>query len=1055
VQSNNHEEKNMTKLGFTKKQLRTSGSVLLLLALVLGPFGSAFAVFAQENSGSIQGVVKDQSGAVIAGAKVTANSPALVRSLDATTDSSGAYLFPRTPVGTYSISVTRQGFKTVKIETIVVQLGNTNTVDVELPAGQVSESVTVTAGGETIDVTSSKTATNITEKIIENTPKGRTFNTILAYAPGVVFSTLSGSSGGGATGTSGNNPAGGVGGYSVNGASGSENAFVIDGVDVSNVRNASLGRESAIPFEFVSEIQVQSGGFEAAYGGATGGVINVITKSGTNDYHGEGALMFSGSQLNSRPRGFWRNRPSNLSIPEYFRQKEDEYRNFYPIFQLGGPLIKDRLHFFTSYAPDIGRTERTIPFAAGTRTTTQRVLRHYGIARVDYAPTQKMQFNSSYIWTPIRVQGGLTGVDPAVPVPSSDFSIQGGYTPASAYTASFNYTPTSKLILSARYGYKYLNDKGANYGIPTAPRYVYQQPTSYSTAPGSSFPTAVPSQYAGVAGFSNVSSTFQVIKDITTRHNVYLDGSYTARIAGQQHTFKGGYALNRIANNVQDDFINGNFNIFWGTKLTRGSLNNVFGTYGYYVWTDGVRHNSQASSRNQGLYIQDAWQIHSRVTINAGVRFEDEFLPPFTKEVNGVKIPNPIKFGWGDKIAPRIGGAWDVRGNGSWKISASFGEFYDVMKYELARTSFGGDYWHDHYYRLDNPNITLLSKANPGALGAQLIDVDNRTIPINAQGQLDGIDPAIKPMLSREFIVASEHRFKANIIGSIRYTKKHLVRGIEDIGVLDAQENEVYTIGNPGFGQTDSKLFTAPNGQPLTPKAKREYDGVEFRFDHQIREGALKHLNYFASYTWSRLYGNWSGLANSDEAGRSQPNVSRAFDLTQNNFDSKGQNVFGRLATDRPHQFKIFANYQITSRAGATDLSLGQVAFSGTPLTSTVTYIVPVFFNGRGDLGRTPVYTQTDAYVAHTFRLSERVTAKIDANAINLLNQGIVTSRVFAINRNGNLVITVPQFFAGFDVNTLLKPADSTSTPARNPTYNLPNGYQQIRDVRLGFHVTF
>ncbi|HXU37076.1 MAG TPA: carboxypeptidase regulatory-like domain-containing protein [Blastocatellia bacterium] len=1052
----------MKKLGFTRKRLRTSGSFLLLLTLVLGPFGSAFAVFAQENSGSIQGQVKDQTGAVIPGAKVTVSSPALIRSLDATTDSTGSYSFPRTPVGTYSVTVTRTGFKTVKTEGVVVQLGNTNTVDFDLPAGQVSESVTITAGGETIDVTSSKTATNITESIIENTPKGRTFNTILAYAPGVVFSTLSGSSGGGATGTSGNNPAGGVGGYSVNGASGSENAFVIDGVDVSNVRNAALGRESAIPFEFVSEIQVQSGGFEAAYGGATGGVINVITKSGTNDFHGEGALMLTGSQLNSRPRGFWQRLAANQSQPEFFRQKEDEYRNFFPIFTLGGPIIKDRLHFFTSYAPDMGRTERTIPFTAGTKTTTQRVLRHYGIARVDYAPTQKMQFNSSFIWTPIRVQGGLTGVDPRVAAPNSDFSIQGGYTPASAYTASFNYTPTSKIILSARYGYKYLNDKGANYGIPSAARYVYAAPTSQSTVANGFL--AVPSQFAGVTNFSNVSSTFQVIKDVTTRHNVYLDGSYIARIAGQQHTFKGGYSVNRIANEVVDDFINGNFNIFWGTRLTRGSINNVAGNYGYYVWTDGVKHNARASSSNQGLYIQDGWQIHSRVTINAGVRFEDEYLPPFTKEVNGHKVPNPIYFGWGDKIAPRFGGAWDVKGDGSWKISASYGEFYDVMKYELARSSFGGDYWHDHYYKLDNPNVTLLNKANPGALGAQIIDVDNRTVPINAQGYLDGIDPAIKPMLSREFIVASEHRFRANMIGSVRYTKKHLVRGIEDIGVLDADENEQYIIGNPGFGASaaDCKtgclipgVTTAPNGQPLTPKAKREYDGVEFRFDHQIREGALKHLNYFASYTWSRLYGNWAGLANSDEAGRSQPNVSRAFDLTPGNFDSKGHNVFGRLATDRPHQFKIFANYEFKTRAGATDLSIGQVAFSGTPLSSTVTYIVPVFFNGRGDLGRSPVYTQTDAYVAHTFRLSERVTAKIDANAINLLNQGTVTNVVASINRNGNLVISTAQFFAGFDVNTLLKPADSTSTPARNPVYGLPNQYQQIREIRLGFHVNF
>ena len=120
-----------------------------------------------------------------------------------------------------------------------------------------------------------------------------------------------------------------------------------------------------------------------------------------------------------------------------------------------------------------------------------------------------------------------------------------------------------------------------------------------------------------------------------------------------------------------------------------------------------------------------------------------------------------------------------------------------------------------------------------------------------------------------------------------------------------------------------------------------------------------------------------------------------------------------------------------------------------------MSYIVPVFFNGRGDLGRSDVYTQTDAYVAHTFRFTERVTAKIDCNVTNLLNQAAVTSTVPNINRNGNLVISTAQFFAGFDVNALLKPADSTSTPARNPVYSLPNGYQGIRDVRLGFHVTF
>jgi hypothetical protein len=1031
-------------------------SVLLLLVLVCGP-GSALSALAaglQENNGAIQGQVKDQTGAVVPGAKVVATSPALARPMDATSDSGGNYRFQSVPVGKYNVTVTQSGFKTVAKQDVEVQLNKTATVDFDLPAGNVSETVTVTASGESIDVTSSKAATNITEGIIDHTPKGRGFNTILTYAPGVIFDPKAGNSGstsGIATGTNGNNPGGGVGGYSVNGASGSENAFVIDGVEVSNVRNAALGRESAIPFEFVREIQIKSGGYEAEYGGATGGVINVITKSGTNDYHGEGALMFTNAGLNSAPRGFYQRLASDQSKAEFFRQKEDEYRTLYPIGQIGGPIIKDRLHFFGSYAPEVSRFERTIPFTAGTRTTTQRIVRHYAIGRLDYAPTQNMQINSSYLWTPIRVQGLLTGVDPRVAAPTNDLSIQGGYTPASSYTASWTWTATSRLVLSARYGYKYLNDKGNNYGLPGSARYVYQTATS---GPSYSGPP-VPAAFAGATNFQNVSSTFQVIKDITTRHNVYADGSYIARLFGQQHTFKGGYALNRIANDVNDDHLNGLFLISWGTGFTRGSLNNVRGTYGYYVWQDGIRHNTQASSRNQGFYVQDAWQIHPRVTLNLGMRIENEFLPPFTKEVNGHAIPNPISFGWGDKIAPRLGVAWDVRGDGKWKLSASYGQFYDTLKYELARSSFGGDYWHDHVYKLDSPDVSQLSKANPGALGAQIIDIDNRTIPINAQGQLDGIDPAIKPMLSREFMVASEHQLRANMIASVRWTHKHLVRGIEDIGVLDANESEVYTIGNPGFGQTDASKFTAPNGQPLTPKAKRDYDGVEFRLDHQIREGFAKGLSYFASYTWSRLYGNWAGLANSDEAGRSQPNVSRAFDLTQGNFDQNAHNVYGLLATDRPHQFKIFGNYEFKTGAGLTDLSLSQLAYSGTPLSSEVLYIVPVFFNGRGDLGRTPFFTQTDLLLTHSIKISERVTAQFDANVTNLFNQAIVTSNTTRINRSGNLPITVAQFFQGFDTLSYILPANSSVAPAFNPIYTLPLTYQGIREIRLGFHLKF
>lgn len=1017
-------------------------------------------VFSQENAGSIQGKVLDSNGAAVSGAQVTISGAGLVRPLEVTTGADGSYFFGKVPVGIYTAAVTQSGFKSAKKESVQVQLGSEARVDFTLEVGNVSETVTVTGGSDQlIDLTSSKTATNINERFIENTPKGRSFNSILQTAPGVIFDVRAGSSGGGVTGTSGNNPGGGTGGYSVNGASGSENAFVIDGVEVSNVRNAALGRESAIPFEFVREVQVKSGGYEAEFGGATGGVINVITKSGSDEFHGRGSISFTNSLLNSRPRGFFQRSPLVASQAEFFTPKEDDYSSVYPGFSLGGPILKERLHFFTSYFPEFTRTERSIAFTAGPRTTTNRVTRHFGLARLDYAPTQKIQVNTSFLWTPIRNKGLLTGLDPRIAPPTNDLSIGGGFTPASAYSASFTYTPTSKVVLSARYGYKYLNDKGNTYGLPTAVLRLYQRATSSAAYVG----PPVPAEFAGAAGLQNVSNTFNVVKDITTRHNLYLDGSYLARIFGQQHVIKGGFSLNRIENKVLDDYPNGRFDFYWGEGFSRGSITGARGTYGYYIWEDGVRHDSGANSSNKGFYIQDQWQINRRVTANYGVRFEKEFLPPFTPVVNGINVANPISFGWGDKIAPRFGLAVDVLGNGKWKLSGGIGKFVDTLKYELARTSFGGDYWHQRVYRLENPNVLLVSKDNPSALGTLIIDIDNRTIPINDQGEIEGIDPAIKPMSSVEWTVASEHALAGNTVLSFRYTSKRLLYGIEDIGILDAEENEVYTIGNPGYGATDYAAYTSPQGEPLVPKAKRDYDAFEVRFDKRFTEGFARNLNVFASYTLSRLYGNWSGLANSDEAGRSQPNVSRAFDLTPGNFDSNGKNVYGLLATDRPHQFKFFGNYLLNTRAGATTFSVSQQAFSGTPLSSEVTFIVPVFYNGRGDLGRTPWFTQTDVLLAHRISLNERVALKFDANITNLFNQATVVGVTTRLNRNGSVTaLTTEEFFAGGWAPRLVPGSPGAilnsptgAAPALNPIYNLPSAFQGIREIRLGFHVEF
>ena len=1039
----------------------------LVLSLSLGVLASA-----QERSGEIQGLVTDEQGAAVPGAVVTAESRALPKGLQTVSDAQGRYRFLTVPLGTYTLTFSLTGFSTHK-QTVEVKLGSQITANAKMGVGQVTEVIEVTGTALSIDPTSSRSGTNITSDQIENLAKaGRGFNSLLSMAPGVFLEPKNGSRG--------------VGGVQVGGSSGSENGFYVDGTEVSDLRRGSLRDSNNIPLEMIQEVQVKTGGYEAEFGGATGGVVNVATKSGTNEFHGSIGTQYTGSGLNGRDRGFYQRSAADANVSEFFQPREDDYSILSPSFTLGGPILKDKLNFFTAYSPDIESTTRNNPYASGARSFDQDRKRHYSLGRLDFTPNSKVQMNVSYIWSPSKRNGQLPNRDERISAPSNDQSIQGGYLPAQQLSAGVNWTPAANLVVSARYGYKYQNDKDGNYGLSQDPYIRYQ---TASAAAGLPVPTP------GANQFTNVSSTFGIAKDITTRHNAYFDLTYVATLGGQQHTFKGGYTLNRVGNDVLNDYTNGLFDIYWGGTYSRGSVTNQSGPYGYYIWNDGVKNQGNVNSRNQGFYIQDTWRAGSRLTLNIGVRFENEFLPPYKAEVNGIAVANPVAFGWGDKIAPRLGAAWDIKGDGRWKASASFGVFYDVLKYELARGAFGSDYWFSHVYRLNDPNVLNLSFDNPGALGSEIITFDNRTLPINAQGQIDGIDRDIKPYKGNELSAALDHQFSSKLIGSIRYTRRRLLKAIEDIGVLDADDNEVYLIGNPGFGATRNDPLgiydgTTPNGTPLVPEAVRNYDAVEVR-----GQGQLGNFNFLASYTWSRLNGNYSGGANSDESGRQDPGVSRAFDLPYYYFDASGDQTAksGPLATDRPHAVKVFAYYTLKSGIGTTNIGVNQLILSGTPDTTSVIYLsAPTLPFGRGDLGRTQAYSQTDLTLTHQFKLTKGMNLRLEANVRNLFDQDAVISRVTQLNRSGAIPasrLPLSQFFAGYNVADFvnpqnLTPAGTTTGVPYNPIYGQPgasyragggpvisgasNGasafsarnanfgaFQDFRAIRLGVTLTF
>jgi hypothetical protein len=238
-------------------------------------------------------------------------------------------------------------------------------------------------------------------------------------------------------------------------------------------------------------------------------------------------------------------------------------------------------------------------------------------------------------------------------------------------------------------------------------------------------------------------------------------------------------------------------------------------------------------------------------------------------------------------------------------------------------------------------------------------------------------------------------------------------------------------------------------GIPVTPQPKRNYDALELRLDKRFS----KAYQFAMSYTLSRQYGNYSGLASSDENGRTSPNVNRFYDLPWIYYTEQGQYAEGRLATDRPHTFKFFGGYTLNSKLGSTTWSPNILLYSGTPLTTEANVIstTPAAPYGRGDLGRTPVFLNTDFNVIHNFKpfgANENRYLRFEFTVFNLLNTNTVTNNSVALLHENDGTIGFDHdadIFTGFNTRQLMQQQDIRV----NPYYGWASGFQSPRSARL------
>ncbi len=980
---------------------------LIVAVLAIFMAGTAFAQLVPTSK--MEGKVLDSTGAPLPGVSVEATSPRLVGKATAVTDGDGTYRLFSLPSGVYEIVFSLQGFKTLIRKDIVVQLSQTLTLNVTLEQAALEEQVTVIGQSPLIDVKSTVKGQTMTKEVFMSLPRNRSFDGLISTVPGVQYDNRTG-------------------GLSVDGATGTENMFYMDGADITQVHVGTLGQGAVM--ELVDEVKVTASGYNAEFGGSMGGVVNVITRSGGNAYHGDVSFYYNDNTqlMQGKARTYFRWNPNDSNIPEYVDDDtlywqggrgRDDYKRYEAVFTLGGYILKDRLWFFASVNPVYSRTwgDRFFnsdddPNIAGNQAPWtpffNKNLAFNGQIKLTAAPIRGLRVSASFVnnWSNYR------GAMPSILGSSAKDYAYGnqGYNYPN-WSAAFlaDYSASNNFLISLRGGY-HLQNTTQQQIANRFTTYYFEEPNSMFFPGGASYDPLLDTFFAANPSLNHIAGAVNYggSRSVQDRYKLEklsgnLDMSYFVSLAGE-HAWKAGFQIIRDMEDVLNGPVSPMVNLVWDqpcTALEDYGVPASRGRYGFYnirgSWRQPYGSAWDIGRNTYAIYLQDSWTINGKLTVNAGIRTESEYIPTFNENVPD-QYKKPIKFGFEDKLAPRFGVVYDVFGDSTLKVFGSYGIYYDVMKLYMAEGAFGGFKWQTDYYTLDNPDYRLIAANglvgnSPGTTDAQ----DSQAAAGTYLGTIDwripsfeSLQPDMKPVAQQEVSFGAEKKITEDLSFSARGVWKHLLRTIEDIGIV-SPGGELYYQGNPGSAwivdlfdtlQTDDSLGPLPEGMVYwpQPKANRNYYGLnltlEKRFSHNW-QGAI-------NYTWSLTKGNYGGLSSTDEFGRNSPNVERSYDLWFMMYQMDGTAINGRLPQDRTHYFKAYGSYSFP-----IGLTLGFAAYgrSGNPISTRLpfnnAYIYPY---GYGDLGNLPFTAWADVYAEWALKIAGRYTLAFNVQISNVTN---------------------------------------------------------------------
>lgn len=996
--------------------------------------GSAFAQ--TTTTGSIEGVVTDTTGAAVPGVSVTATR-AGGRTTSATSNEEGLFRISNLEPGIYVLTVqAERGFAQFEKADVPVNLGKVSGVNIQLRPQGATETVTVTAGsGAAIDVTQNTTGTNVSTEQFSNFPTQRTIQSLYTIAPTVTRSGLRDSSG------RERDP-------SVAGSSGPENNYILDGVTVTDP--AFGGSGANLPFEFVQELEIKTGAYGADIGKATGGVFNVITKSGTNEFHGDAFAYFVAESFV---------REVKSSALPFTGAAPNGYSEVDAGFDIGGPIIKDKLWFFGAFNPQYRKNfflTQTFLQEVENKVTTP-----FYAGKITWALNPSHTFTFSTFGDFTKQEGHLFGF--------SGFGANPGSFRGETQTGGSNYA----FRLNSTFSPNFIGEFSAGLHFQRANTIPELDETlvtdRFAVLRGGSILPVTETTVEAASGLrlAFVEGTGGTVQRNFTRSGFGLKSlqdrdriEFAARLQNiwRSHTFKYGVEWNQnkyridttstgpaLNFNSEDhppgpNRIENRFAICARTSTTTitcpsasrttnvalliaagqapaGVTTAVTGSVSIsptnpFLLLDVVRtrdfslntRGDFTDTNTQSFYFQDDWKATRNLQVNLGLRWD--FQQAYSMGGETYLTLNDFV----SNTQPRLGFTWDFTGEGRGKFFANFARYLETpIPLDINVRASGGDIQNDFH-----SNLSRYS----GLPGAEVIaafgNLGNHSTPF---------DPGLKPQTVNEWTAGVE--WSPAGIRDLAFGVRGIYRAQDEViedGSFD--DGDHYFLFNPGrrgtgnFTTTEDLACQDPAIGCFGP-ARRYYRALEFTATKRFSNN----YQFITSYVYSSLIGNYEGLFRNDN-GQSDPNITSLFDLV-----SLLNGLYGRLPNDRPHQFKFDGSYQWPFKLMTSGSFRMQ---SGVPFNALVPH--PLYGDNEGfcipDLScvprgtainpftgsnRTPRTWNVDLGAYYPISVGEGKQLRLQVDWFNVFNnqEAIRQDETFLINSGAPGIPPVPNPFYG------------------------------------------